>query len=49
MRLLPVIILLFVLQACAPVIKPMGPAAGVPSLTKDALIVTDGAVLPLQS
>jgi alpha-beta hydrolase superfamily lysophospholipase len=49
MRLFITLILLLLIQACAPVIKPMGPVQGAPSLTENALIARDGAVLPAQS
>jgi len=48
MRLPIAALLLLLIQACAPVIKPMGPVQGAPSLTADALIAEDGAVLPVQ-
>ena len=48
MRLLNTFILLLLLQACAPVIKPMGPVQGPSSLTEHALIARDGAALPIQ-
>jgi len=45
MRLVIPIILLLLSQACAPVIRPMGPIQGAPSLTGNALIGRDGAIL----
>ena len=48
MRLVTTLIVLLALQACAPVLKPGGPVQGDPSLTDNALIARDGAVLPLQ-
>ena len=48
MRLFFTIIVLLLVQACAPVIKPMGAVKGAPSLTDNALIARDGAVLPVQ-
>lgn len=49
MRLLITIVLLMLIRACAPVIKPMGPDRGAPSLMGNSLIARDGAALPLQS
>ncbi len=49
MRPIITLILLLLIQACAPVIKPMGPIQGAPSLTKNALIARDGAALPVRS
>jgi alpha-beta hydrolase superfamily lysophospholipase len=49
MRLpITLLLLLLTIQACAPVVKPMGAVRGPPSLTKDALIASDGAALPLR-
>ena len=48
MRLLNTLILLLLVQACAPVIKPMGPVQGPPTVTENALIARDGAALPMQ-
>jgi alpha-beta hydrolase superfamily lysophospholipase len=49
MRLWVLLVLFLPIQACAPVIKPMGPAQGTPSLTENAFIARDGAALPVQS
>ena len=48
MRLLITVILVLLIPACAPVIKPMGSIQGAPSLTENALTTRDGAVLPMQ-
>lgn len=48
MRFLIALVSLLLIQACAPVIKPMGPDQGPPALTENALIARDGTVLPLQ-
>ena len=49
MRLLITVFMLLLIQACAPVIKPMGSVQGLSSLTDKALVARDGAVLPVQS
>jgi alpha-beta hydrolase superfamily lysophospholipase len=48
MRLVTTLLILLAVQACAPVIKPMGPVQGDPALTKNALVARDGAELPVQ-
>lgn len=48
MRLLTTIVLLLLVQACAPVIRPMGPVRGPSALADDALVARDGARLPLR-
>jgi len=49
MRLLITVFMLFLIPACAPVIKPMGSVKGLSSLTDKALVARDGAVLPVRS
>lgn len=48
MRLFVPVILLLLTLACTPVVKPMGPVTGLPTLTDSALITRDGARLPMQ-
>lgn len=48
MRLAVLLILLWA-PACAPVVKPMGPAVGAPAVASDVLIAEDGVRLPLKS
>jgi alpha-beta hydrolase superfamily lysophospholipase len=49
MRRLFTVLLLLLIQACAPIVKPMGPVEGPPSLTENSLKTGDAAILPLQS
>lgn len=46
---LAVLLILIGATACAPVIKPKGPATATPVLSSTALIADDGAELPLKS
>ena len=48
MRPVFTLFLFLLVQACAPVLKPMGPPLGEPSLAENALIARDGAFLPVQ-
>lgn len=49
MRLYFAIILLCVAPACTPVVKPMSAAINGPSISGNALIARDGAILPLKT
>lgn len=42
------LLLLLVTAACTPVVLPAGPAVRAPALAEDAVIASDGAILPLR-
>lgn len=46
---LAVFLILVWSSACAPVVRPLGPVAGDPNVSSDALIASDGAMLPLKA
>jgi acylglycerol lipase len=48
-RLCAVLFLALTLGACAPTLKPMGPATTTPEIAGDALVAADGVRLPLRS
>jgi len=48
MRSAFVVFLVLAVAACAPVVKPMGPAVTAPAVTADAIVAADGAALPLR-
>jgi alpha-beta hydrolase superfamily lysophospholipase len=46
---LPTLLIALALAACAPRLAPMGPATGAPRLLADAMVMADGASLPLRA
>jgi hypothetical protein len=44
---LPVLLLMALLAGCGPQVIPAGPAVGAMAMARDALIIADGARLPL--
>ncbi|MFC7542986.1 hypothetical protein ACFQU2_30850 [Siccirubricoccus deserti] len=48
-RLLPALLLAMLLGACSPRVLPAGPALGPAALARDALVMPDGARLPLHA